>query len=156
MQSGQPEAFYAGGADHEETRVALVVTRWNAPILDRLYGGAVATLEQAGVGRIARFEVPGAFELTLAAKMLARRYDAVVCLGCVIKGETRHDQYIAQAVANGLTQVSAETEVPVVFGVLTVENEAQALARSGGEKGNKGADCAVAALQMLDFVREAS
>jgi 6,7-dimethyl-8-ribityllumazine synthase len=99
--------------------------------------------------------VPGAFELPQACLVLARtgRFDAVVALGCVIRGETPHDRYISQAVAQGLMRVGLDTGVPAIFGVLTTLNDRQALARAGGSHGNKGRDAALAALQMVHVVR---
>jgi 6,7-dimethyl-8-ribityllumazine synthase len=132
--------------------VAVVTAEWNAPITGALREGALATLRRHGVreDRLHDVTVPGSFELPSAAQMLLefREPDAVICLGCVIKGETRHDEYINQAVAQGLTQLSLQYGVPVVFGVLTTENEAQALDRAGGRHGNKGVEAAVTALRM--------
>jgi 6,7-dimethyl-8-ribityllumazine synthase len=103
-------------------------------------------------------QVPGAFELTAAARILAGRetLDAVICLGCVIKGETKHNEYINQAVANGLTNLSLATGVPVIYGVLTPDTEQQALDRAGGKHGNKGVEAAVTAIRMAEIKKSYS
>ena len=136
-------------------RVAVLVARWNAEVTDRLKDGALAALAAAGVrdGDVTVLEVPGAFELPAAARRVATsgRVDAVVALGCLLKGETRHDEVIADACAKGLVDVSTATGVPVGFGVITADTKAQALARSdpaaapgkGGHKGREAAEAAV-------------
>lgn len=159
MASGN-NPFLAGlpplKGDHSHTRVALVTTTWHAAILDKLVAGAREVLRTAGVTHLALYTVPGAFELPQLAAQLARQTepDAIICLGCIIKGETKHDEYIAHAVATGLTRVSVEHYLPVTFGVLTVNTEAQAEARAGGEHGNKGAEAAYTALRMLELRRD--
>ncbi len=102
------------------------------------------------------FQVPGSFELPAGATILSSKYevDAIICLGCLIKGDTAHDEYIANAVANGLTQLSISLVIPCIFGVLTVLNEQQALDRSGGKYGNKGVEAAVTAIRMASLKRE--
>ena len=125
-------------------------------VTDNLLSGALEALGRCGVGEsdidVAR--VPGSFELPAAAAALATSgYDAVICLGAIIKHETRHDEYIANAVANGLQRVALDSGVPVVFGVLTTENEAQAVARSSGET-NRGVDAGLTALRMANLLRE--
>ena len=137
-------------------RVALCVARFHSELADKLEQGARAALSEAGVEQIEVFEVPGAFELPLAAKYAARsgRFEAVVCLGAVIRGETDHYAYVSSAAARGIQSVQLETEVPCAFGVLTVESMAQALERvSGGAKrdtGRQAADAALAALAIRD------
>lgn len=136
-------------------RFALVVADWNEEITNALYEGAVATLLEHGVPRknIIRKNVPGSFELSLGGLLMARKRDihAVICLGCVIQGETPHFDYICQAVAYGITQANLITGKPVIFGVLTTNNIQQAEDRAGGKHGNKGEEAALSAIQMLNF-----
>ncbi len=133
--------------------IAIIVSRYNASITDALVQGALAGHgSRAGEGGPPPvFEAPGTYELPALALAAAEtgRYRGIVALGCVIRGETRHDRYISQAVANGLMQVSLQTGVPVAFGVLTVESPKQARARAGGEKGNKGREAMAAVLDTL-------
>ena len=134
--------------------VAVVAATWNAPVTDRLLAGAVEALQRAGATH-ETFRVPGSFELPAAVARLAatKRFDAIVPLGCLVRGDTPHFHYLAEAVAGGLQRLTVETDVPIAFGVLTCDTLAQALDRAGGAEGNKGADAAEAALQTLDFVR---
>jgi 6,7-dimethyl-8-ribityllumazine synthase len=133
-------------------RIALVVSQYHAFITDRLEAGARAALAEAGVspGRIQTYAVPGAFELPQAASRVAASgdWDAVVCLGCLIRGETPHFEYIAAAAAQGLTAAAQATGVPVAFGVLTTNSADEALARAGDGAQNKGREAALAALDM--------
>ena len=132
--------------------MGIVVSKWNNEITDKLLSGCLATLNLGNVpsGNIDVLHVPGTFELPSGAAHLftKRTYDAVICLGCVIKGETKHDDYINHAVANGLVQLSLRQNKPVIFGVLTVNNEQQAKDRAGGKYGNKGVEAAQTALEM--------
>ncbi len=141
--------------DLAKKKFGIVVTEWNEEITEALYEGAVASLKAHGVGKdnIIRKNVPGSFELSLGALWMAeeKKIDAVICLGCVIQGETPHFDYICQAVAYGITQVGLKTRKPVIFGVLTTSNKQQALDRAGGKYGNKGEEAALTALKMLDF-----
>jgi 6,7-dimethyl-8-ribityllumazine synthase len=134
-------------------KIAIVVAEWNEEITESLYQGAVDGLVTAGVKKksIIRINVPGSFELTLGAQRMARQKDvlAVICLGCVIQGDTPHFDYICQAVAYGITEVNLKFNKPVVFGVLTTLNQKQALERAGGKLGNKGEEAAVTVLSML-------
>lgn len=136
-------------------RYALVVSEWNTEVTEALYAGAFTTLLQAGVPRehIVRVDVPGSFELPLGAQWMAQRadIDAVICLGCVIQGETRHFDFICQACAQGVTEVGLKYNKPVIFGVLTTDNQKQALDRAGGRHGNKGDEAAATALKMLQI-----
>lgn len=142
-------------------RVAIVVSRYNEAVTRRLLDGAVQTFTQAGVAAdaIDVFWVPGAFELVLAADRCAagRRHAAVLCLGAIIKGETSHDRHIATAVATGIEQTARARGLPVLFGVLTCDTLAQAMARAAGSAaagfaGNKGAECAAAAVEMMSLL----
>jgi 6,7-dimethyl-8-ribityllumazine synthase len=138
-------------------RIALCVAEFYAELAEKLESGARAALEQAGVGDIDRFEVPGAFELPVVAAYAARsgRYDAIVCLGAVIRGETDHYDYVCAEAARGIQQVQLETGVPCGFGVLTVDTMAQALDRvAGGTKRDTGRSAAEAALASLAVKRE--
>ena len=136
-------------------RIAIVVASWNEEITEALFEGAVHALVESGIRKnnIMRKNVPGSFELSLGALWMAEKknIDAVICLGCVIQGDTPHFDYICQAVAYGITEVGLKTKKPVIFGVLTTLNKSQALERSGGKIGNKGEEAAITALQMLDF-----
>src|SRR5690606_28134419 len=128
---------------------------WNEEITGSLYESAVATLLEHGVKNenIIRKNVPGTFELSLASLWMAKekKIDAVICLGCVIQGETPHFDYICQAVAYGITEAGLKSEKPVIFGVLTTLNKQQALDRAGGKYGNKGEEAALTAIKMLSF-----
>jgi 6,7-dimethyl-8-ribityllumazine synthase len=133
-------------------KIALVVSRYHAFVTDRLEAGARTALAEAGLatGDVETFHVPGAFELAQAAERLAEsgRWAAVVCLGCLIKGETPHFDYIATAAARGILRAAQETGVPVAFGVLTTHSADEALARAGENESNKGREAALAALDM--------
>jgi 6,7-dimethyl-8-ribityllumazine synthase len=142
-----------------EQRVALCVARFYVELADRLEQGARAALEEASVGRVERFDVPGAFELPLVAKYAAEsgRFDAVVCLGAVIRGETDHYDYVCGEAARGIQQVQLETGVPCGFGVLTVDTIEQALDRvAGGSKRDTGRHAVEAVLATLAVKRELS
>lgn len=156
--SGASISTYTGGREHTSDVIAIISTQWNEQIVGQLAEGAEATLRAAGVKQIVRFTVPGAFELPQAAAhvMSQAKFDAVICLGCIIKGETRHDQFIAQAVASGIENLGMMSRRPVLFGVLTTENEAQARERAGGSHGHKGIEVAVAALDMIDLWKTSS
>jgi 6,7-dimethyl-8-ribityllumazine synthase len=139
--------------DGKKFRVGIVVSRWNELITGALYQAAVETLTQNGVKdkNISTIYVPGTFELPLGAQYLAdnEKIDAVITLGCVIQGETRHFDFICDAAAHGIMDVGLTFNKPVIFGVLTTQNQEQAIARAGGKHGNKGVEAAVTALQML-------
>lgn len=136
----------------EDFTLGIVVADWNEKITHALYEGCYDTLLKHGAttDNIHTIQVPGAFELTAGARMLAGRYncDAIICLGCVIKGETSHNEYINMAVAQGLTNLSLTTGRPFIFGLLTPNDEQQALDRAGGKHGNKGVEAATTALRM--------
>jgi len=140
----------------------IVVAEWNAEVTNAMAEGAIATLKEHGVkdDDILVCHVPGTFELTYVAARYShgnlsfddeREADAVICLGCVIQGETRHFDFICEGVANGLSALNAEGEKPVIFGVLTTDNLQQALDRAGGRLGNKGVEAAVTALKMVQY-----
>src|SRR5437016_3603368 len=137
--------------DARGLKFAVVVARFNSAITEKLLEGARDALTKAGASGIEVFHVPGAFELPFAAQKLAKSYAAVIALGAVIRGETPHFDYVCDAAARGLLQVSLETGTPVAFGVLTTDTLAQAEARAGGEHGNKGYDAAMTAIEMARF-----
>jgi 6,7-dimethyl-8-ribityllumazine synthase len=141
--------------DISSKKFGIVVAEWNSEVTESLYSGAVETLLKQGAKseNILRKNVPGSFELSLGAQWLAEKkdIDAVIALGCVIQGETRHFDFICQAVAIGITEVNLKYNKPVIFGVLTTDNQQQALDRSGGKHGNKGVEAAATAIQMLAF-----
>lgn len=139
-------------------RLALVVARWNRLVTEHLLVGALDVLRRHGVTEEALTVVwaPGSFELPLLVQELAQsgQYDAVIALGALIRGETPHFDYLAGQVAAGLAQVALQTRCPCIFGVLTTETLEQALERAGGKQGNKGAEAALAALEMADLLRQ--
>lgn len=138
--------------DGSSFKVGIIVSRWNGDITEALLQGARSTFLEAGVSEsnIEVMHVPGSFELPWGARHMLQsgKKDAVICLGCIIQGETRHDEYIASAVANGIMQLGLMSGTPVIFGVLTTHDEQQAKERAGGLHGNKGAEAASTALQM--------
>jgi 6,7-dimethyl-8-ribityllumazine synthase len=138
-----------------ELRIAVVVSRFNEDVSKRLLRGALAALEEHGVQEPDVLWVPGSLELPVTALALAERgnHDAIVCLGCVIRGETYHFELVAGQAAAGIMQVQLDTGVPVAFGVLTTDDKEQALARSG-PKNNKGAEAAEVAIEMANLMRE--
>ncbi len=146
-----------GRSDGTGLRVGLVAARFNDLIVDRLLDGAVAALRSHGVrdDDVIAVRVPGAVELPLLAQALADRddIDAVVVLGCVIRGSTGHYDYVCSMVASGVTRVTLDASKPVIFGVLTTENLEQAFDRAGGKLGNKGAEAAVAAIETATALR---
>ena len=138
-------------------RFAVIAARFNASVVEPLLQGAVDALKQHGAAdsQIEVVRVPGAFEIPLIARKLAltRRYAALIALGAVVRGETPHFDYVAGECASGLARISIDTGVPVAFGVLTTDTMEQALDRAGGKAGNKGADAALAALEMAGILR---
>ena len=141
-------------------RYAIIATRWNPRIVDALVEGARAALIEHGVSedRLDIVRVPGAWELPTVAAMLARsdRYAALIALGCVVRGETRHYEHVADECARGLMRVSLDHGLPIANGVLAVEDHAHAEARAGGAHGNKGEEAALAALEMAHLQRQLS
>ncbi len=141
----------------EGLRIAVALARFNQSVTDRLLAGALEALEKHGVAgdAIDVATVPGAFELPLCAQRLAAtgRYDAIICLGAVIRGETPHFEFVAGEAARGIAEVSRRHDLPLAFGVLTTDTVEQALARVGGDRGNKGFEAAVTALEMVQMLR---
>ena len=145
---------YRGRHDGAGRAICLVVSQFNVMVTERLREGALEELRRHGVApeRVDVVYVPGAWELTGAARRVMRRqYDAVVVLGCIIRGETAHFDYLCRAVTDGLGRLQMEQDTPITFGVLTAENLPQALERSGGTVGNLGAQAALAALELCDL-----
>jgi 6,7-dimethyl-8-ribityllumazine synthase len=138
--------------DGSSYKIGIVVSRWNEDVTSALLAGARETLLRAGVteNHIEVIYVPGSFEIPFGARQLmkADKKDAIICLGCIIQGETKHDEYIAQAVSNGIMQLGLMSGIPVIFGVLTTNTPEQAKERAGGAHGNKGAEAAATALHM--------
>jgi 6,7-dimethyl-8-ribityllumazine synthase len=153
LQSG-----LVGSHDGRHLRIAVVCGRFNHEITLRLLAGALSKLDECGVPSDNRLVVwvPGSFELPLAAQTMAHSggFDGVICLGCVIRGETAHFEFVAGECAAGLQRVQLETNLPVVLGVLTTESFAQALERSGGTVGNKGEEAAETVIEMVNVVRD--
>lgn len=139
-------------------KFGIVASRFNDFICGRLIDGAVDALTRAGADdkEIYIYKVPGAFELPLAAKKLAKsgRFDAVICLGAVIRGATPHFEYISAEVSKGIASVGLEMEIPIAFGVLTTDTLEQAIERAGAKAGNKGWDAAMSAIEMVDLLRK--
>jgi 6,7-dimethyl-8-ribityllumazine synthase len=136
-----------------DKKIAIVVAEWNTEITEALYEGAYQALieHHAKPENIIRYDVPGSFELSFGSQIAAQQADieAVIALGCVIQGETRHFDFICMAVANGITEVSLKYNKPVIFGVLTPDNQQQALDRAGGRHGNKGYEAGITVVKML-------
>ncbi|MFY9558256.1 MAG: 6,7-dimethyl-8-ribityllumazine synthase [Blastocatellia bacterium] len=147
-----------GRLSAEGLRVAVVASRWNDFIVSRLIGGATDALERLGASSdaITIIRVPGSFELPMAAKRaaLSDEYDAIICLGVVIRGETSHNEYIASEVIKGIASVSLETNLPITLGVVTADNLEQAIDRAGAKSGNKGFDAAMTAVELVNLYRE--
>lgn len=142
----------------EGMKVGIVASRFNEIIVNKLLGGAVDGLVRHGVEEenITAAWVPGAFEIPVAASKMAKsgRYDAIICVGAVIRGDTSHYDYVCNEVSKGAAQVGLNTGVPVLFGVITTENIEQAIARAGSKAGNKGYDCALAAIEMVNLMEQ--
>lgn len=141
----------------EDMKIGIVASRFNEIIVNKLFGGAVDGLVRHGVHEknITAVWVPGAFELPLVAQKMAnsRMYDAIICVGAVIRGDTSHYDLVCSEVAKGVAQIELSTGVPVMFGVITTENIEQAIARAGSKAGNKGYDCALSAIEMVNLMR---
>ncbi|HIU09706.1 MAG TPA: 6,7-dimethyl-8-ribityllumazine synthase [Candidatus Avidehalobacter gallistercoris] len=152
------KTFSANLLPERPVKIGVVAARFNEFITSRLLSGAVDGLTRHGVPEddIEVAWVPGAFEIPLAAKKMAQsgRYDAVICLGAVIRGNTGHYEYVCAEVSKGIAQVGLEAGLPVLFGVLTCENIEQAIERAGTKAGNKGYDCALAALEMVNLMHD--
>ena len=142
--------------DASDMNVGIVVAEWNKGITEKLLEGACNTLERHGVKpeNIIVKRVPGSFELTFGAKRLAdeKDVDGVIVLGCVVKGDTPHFDYVCMGVTQGIAQLNATGDIPVIYGLITTNTMEQAEDRAGGKLGNKGDECAITAIKMIDFV----
>lgn len=149
---------YEGKVVSENIKIGIVAARFNEFITSKLLGGAVDGLKRHNVSEndIDVAWVPGAFEIPLIAKKMAGsgKYDAVICLGAVIRGSTSHYDYVCSEVSKGIASVSLNSDIPVMFGVITTENIEQAIERAGTKAGNKGYDCALGAIEMVNLIRE--
>ena len=150
--------IYEGKLLAQDLRFGIIVSRFNDFICDRLLGGALDALKRSGAEEknIDVFKVPGAFEIPLIAKKVAGtgRFDAVICLGAVIRGSTPHFDYVANEVSKGVASVSLEATIPISFGVLTTDTLEQAIERAGSKAGNKGWDAAMAAIEMANLMKQ--
>lgn len=148
---------FEGALVSKDIRIGIVAARFNEFITSKLLGGAVDCLKRHGISEedIELAWVPGAFEIPLIASKMAGcgKYDAVICLGAVIRGSTSHYDYVCSEVSKGIAQVSLNSGIPVMFGVLTTENIEQAIERAGTKAGNKGFDCAAGAIEMVNLIR---
>jgi 6,7-dimethyl-8-ribityllumazine synthase len=150
--------YIVGNLNGAGRKFGIVVARFNSFIAERLLEGALDSLIRSGVAdediEVAR--VPGAYEIPLVAQKMVKsgRFDAVICLGAIIRGATPHFDFVANEAAKGIAQVSMDSGVPVMFGVLTTDNIEQAIERAGTKAGNKGSDCAVAALEMINLLAQ--
>jgi 6,7-dimethyl-8-ribityllumazine synthase len=144
--------------DTKGARVAVIAARWNARFVDKMIDGALAELAARGLGpeQVSLLRCPGAFELPSVAKRVidTRRFDAVICFGAVIRGDTAHFDFVAGECARGIAELGLGTDVPVIFGVLTTENADQAEQRADPRRDNKGAEAALAALEMISLYRQ--
>lgn len=149
---------YEGNLVSEKIKVGIVVSRFNEFITSKLLSGALDGLERHGVSGddINVAWVPGAFEIPLIASKMAKsgKHDAIICLGAVIRGNTNHYDYVCNEVSKGIASVSLSSDIPVMFGVVTTENIEQAIERAGTKAGNKGYDCALSAIEMVNLIRE--
>jgi 6,7-dimethyl-8-ribityllumazine synthase len=147
-----------GKLNADGLRFAIVASRWNDFIVSRLIGGATDAIERLGGSsdHITIIRVPGSFELPMAARLAAqsKKYDAIICLGVVIRGETSHNQYIAAEVFKGIAQVSLQTDFPIALGVVTADNLEQAIDRAGAKSGNKGFEAAMTAVELVNLYRQ--
>ncbi|WP_124067637.1 6,7-dimethyl-8-ribityllumazine synthase [Clostridium sp. E02] len=149
---------YEGKLVSKDIKVGIIAARFNEFITSKLLGGAIDALKRHEVKEndIEVAWVPGAFEIPLIASKMAKsgKYDTVICLGAVIRGSTSHYDYVCSEVSKGIANVSLNSDIPVMFGVLTTENIEQAIERAGTKAGNKGYDCAVGAIEMVNLIRE--
>ena len=144
-------------AESEKVKIGIIASRFNDFVVGRLVDGALDGLKRHNIKEenITLVKVPGAFEIPVIAKKMSeqKQYDAIICLGAVIRGATSHYDYVCNEVSKGIAQVSLEAGIPVLFGVLTTENIEQAVERSGSKAGNKGTECALAAIEMINVIK---
>ncbi|MBV8553862.1 MAG: 6,7-dimethyl-8-ribityllumazine synthase [Acidobacteriaceae bacterium] len=151
-----PHRTFQGSLDASQLRIGVIVSRFNEFITEQLAKGALEVLAKRGCAQenIHLVKVPGAWELSIAARHLAPYCDAIVALGAVVRGDTPHFEYVAGGAADGLNRVSLETGVPIAFGVLTTDDMQQAMDRAGGKSGNKGSEAAEVAIELANLVRQ--
>jgi 6,7-dimethyl-8-ribityllumazine synthase len=158
MKDSPPGHIIEGALKADGLRFAIVASRWNDLIVSRLIGGAQDALIRLGALRdhLTLVRVPGSFEIPLVARRLAAngRYDAIICVGAVIRGETPHFEYIAAEVTKGMASASLETGVPIAYGIITADTVEQAINRAGVKSGNKGFEAAMAAVEMANLLKE--
>lgn len=149
---------YEGKLVNTEIKIAIVVARFNEFITNKLLGGALDSLKRHEIddSNISVAWVPGAFEIPLIASTLAKKneYDAIICLGAIIRGNTSHYDLVCNEVSKGIANISLQNDIPVMFGILTTENIEQAIERAGSKAGNKGFDCATGAIEMVNLVKD--
>ncbi|HVF50802.1 MAG TPA: 6,7-dimethyl-8-ribityllumazine synthase [Pyrinomonadaceae bacterium] len=154
-----PPVIHQGRLNAEGFRFAIVSSRWNDFLTSRLVEGALDALARLGAGddAVEQFKVPGSFEIPLTARKVAEsgRFDAVICLGTIIRGQTPHFDYVAGEAAKGIAHAAAETGIPVLFGIVTADTLEQAIDRAGVKAGNKGFDAAMSAVELVNLYREA-
>jgi len=154
----QPK-IHQGRLNAEGFRFAIVASRWNDFLTSRLVEGTLDALERLGVDEksVELFKVPGSFEIPLLARKVAasKKWDAVICVGTIIRGQTPHFEYIASEVTKGIAQAGMETDVPVVYGIVTADTLEQAIDRAGVKAGNKGFEAAMSAVELVNLYREA-
>ncbi len=150
--------YFEGNLQAQGKKFGIVVARFNSFIAERLLEGAMDTLVRSGAddNDIEIVRVPGAYEIPLVAQQMARseRYDAIICLGAIIRGSTPHFDFVANEAAKGIAQASMEAGLPIIFGVLTTDTIEQAIERAGTKAGNKGSDCAAAAVEMVNLLTQ--
>lgn len=142
----------------KNNKIAIIVSKFNSSITENLLEGCVDAIKKTSTNDILIdvFYVPGSFEIPLIAKKLAiqKKYNAIVCLGCVIRGETSHYDYVCSETSKGISNVMIESQIPIIFGILTTETMEQAIDRSGGKMGNKGYECGLNAIEMINLINQ--
>ena len=156
MQLEKKKKIKINASYFKNVKIGIVISEWNSEITKKLYDGAKKTLIDFGYNDIITEYVPGSFELPIASQIILEKnsLDAVICLGCVIKGETKHFDFICNTTANGIKDVSLKYNIPVIFGVLTDNNIQQSIERSGGKYGNKGVEAAISAIKMISILKK--
>ena len=156
MQLEKKKKIKINASYFKNVKIGIIISEWNSEITKKLYNGAKKTLIDFGYNNIITEYVPGSFELPIASQIILEKnsLDAVICLGCVIKGETKHFDFICNTTANGIKDVSLKYNIPVIFGVLTDNNIQQSIDRSGGKYGNKGVEAAISAIKMISILKK--
>ena len=156
MQLEKKKKIKINASYFKNVKIGIIISEWNIEITKKLYDGAKKTLIDFGYNDIITEYVPGSFELPIASQIILEKnsLDAVICLGCVVKGETKHFDFICNTTANGIKDVSLKYNIPVIFGVLTDNNIQQSIERSGGKYGNKGVEAAISAIKMISILKK--